>query len=389
MAPGPLIEDAQALRDLCAELRGSSWLALDTEFIRERSFYAQLCLIQVANESVLACVDPLAIDDLGPLLELIYDPAITKVFHAASQDLEIFYQLRGAVPSPIFDTQIGAALLGLGEQISYGRLVQALLDVELDKSHSRTDWARRPLDPEQRRYAEDDVRYLRDLYRVEREQLMAKGRLDWLEPDFAALADPARYALDPDQSWRRVRGAQSLRPRQLALLQGLAAWRERRAAELDKPRKWILQDEVLLDLARRAPQTQQQLAKIRGLDEAAIRRSGDQLIDTLKIAAETPPEQWPKLPRRRELSTRQEALADGLMAMLKLCAHEQGISPTAIATRRDIEGLACGETDLDLLRGWRGRLVGDPLQGFLRGETVLMVTDGALSSRTAPRDDQG
>jgi ribonuclease D len=389
MAPGPLIDDAQALRDLCSRLRGSTWLALDTEFIRERSFYAQLCLIQVANESVLSCVDPLAIEDLSPLLDLLHDPAITKVFHAASQDLEIFYQLRGEVPSPIFDTQIGAALLGLGEQISYGRLVQALLDIELDKSHTRTDWARRPLDPEQLRYAEDDVRYLRDLYRVERERLASKGRLDWLEPDFAALADPARYALDPEQSWRRVRGAQSLRPRQLVLLQGLAAWRERRAAELDKPRKWILQDDVLLDLARRAPQTRQQLAKIRGLDEAAIRRSGDQLLDALKAAAETPSEQWPKLPPRRELSTGQEALADGLMAMLKLCAHEQGISPTAIATRRDIEGLACGETDLDLLHGWRGRLVGEPLQAFLRGETALTVTDGALLARPAPRDDPG
>lgn len=380
-----LVDHPNDLRALCERLRGSPWLAIDTEFIRERTYYARLCLIQVANDSIVACVDPLAIDDLAPLLDIVYDPSTTKVFHAASQDLEIFFQLRGEVPKPIFDTQIAAALMGQGEQISYGRLVQNMLGVELDKSHARTDWAQRPLDPDQLNYAADDVRYLRDLFHAQCAELEAKGRLDWLESDFAALTVRERYAFAPEESWRRIRGAQSLRGRQLALLQDLAAWRERRAAELDKPRKWVLQDDVLVELARRAPRNEQQLAKIRGLDERTVRRVGDQLLNTLEAAAERPPDSWPQLPPRRELSTAQEALADALMSILKLCGQEHGISPTAIATRKEIEELACGETELDLLRGWRGRLAGEPLKAFLRGDSTLEVARGSLRYRSADR----
>lgn len=376
-----LIDTTEDLIVLCDQLRGSPWLAIDTEFIRERTYFAQLCLVQVASASTVACVDALALEDLSPLLELIYDREVIKVFHAASQDLEILFQLRGAVPSPIFDTQIAAALLGLGDQISYGRLVQEMLGVELDKSHARTDWARRPLDPEQLRYAADDVRYLRDVYHAQRASLESKGRLDWLEPDFAALTDSGRYAVSPAQSWRRVRGVQSLRPRQLAQLQALSEWRENRAIKLDKPRRWVLQDDVLLELARRAPRNEQQLAKIRGLDEGAVRRVGTELLETLEAAAARPPETWPQLPPRRQLSAAQEALADALMAVLKICATEHGISPTSIATRKDIEELTCGETDLELLRGWRGRLAGEPLTAFLRGESRLLVADGSLRCR--------
>jgi len=235
------------LRALCEHFSGSAWLALDTEFMRTDTFYARLCLIQIACDEGIACIDPLALTDLGPLRELLYDPATVKVLHAAHQDLEILHDLYRIVPQPVFDTQLAAAMLGLGEQLGYAALVAEQHQVQLAKAHTRTDWAQRPLSAEQLDYAADDVRYLGPIYHTLRAALQDKGWLDWYREDAAALSDAARYINEPDEAWRRVGLAHTLNSGvELALLRALAAWRERRAQHANRPRKWIM-DDALLD----------------------------------------------------------------------------------------------------------------------------------------------
>ncbi|HEB95887.1 MAG TPA: ribonuclease D [Sedimenticola thiotaurini] len=375
-----LIETTADLNTLCQDIQGSPWLALDTEFMREKTYSARLCLLQLHNGEVSAGIDPLALEDLGPLLGILYDPGVVKVFHAGRQDLEIFQQLWGRLPSPLFDTQLAAAMLGLGDQIGYGNLVQQLLGRELEKGHTRTDWCRRPLEPAQLRYALDDVIYLGQIYQVLERRLREQGRLEWLQEEFALLADPATYRIDPRQMWRRVKGQQRLKGVQLAVLQELAAWREEQAIRSDRPRRWILKDEVLLELARRQPAKRSELQRIRGLEEGTIKRHGERLLALIAEARQRPREQWPVLQRPPpRLSPEQEAMVDLLMAGLRLLAEEAGITPSAIAGRRDLERLAAGDSDgLELLRGWRRRVAGTALQQIMTGERALRVEDGRL-----------
>jgi len=291
--------DQSAFADFCAGLRGAAWLALDTEFIRESTYYPQLCLIQMADPAgSIACIDPLALPSLDPLLDLLYDPAITKVLHAAHQDLEIFFHRFGAVPAPIFDTQRAAQVLGQGPQLGYAALVQQTLGVDLAKSHTRADWQRRPLLPEWLVYAADDVRYLPELYRWQQAALVAGGGLAALTEACAALTDPARYRPAPLESWQRVRQHQRLRGVQLAVLRALAAWREEQAIAHDRPRRWILDDAALVELARRLPETAAELHRIPGLPPTTRQRQGETLLGHIAIARLEPPEQWPTLPHR-------------------------------------------------------------------------------------------
>src|SRR3569833_1048425 len=268
------IDDTRALAALCTRLRGTEWIALDTEFVREKTLYPILCLIQIASADTLACIDPLALPDLDPLLDVLNDPAITKVMHAARQDMEIFNHLRGELPRPVFDTQLAAPLLGLQEQIGYAALVDNILNVKLDKAHIRADWSQRPLSPAQLEYAADDVRYLAVLYPRLRDTLAAKARLQWLAGDFAELSNPRLYACPPADAWLRIKGTPRLRTRQLAVAQALAAWREETAQRQNRPRSWILRDENLLDLARLQPLGIGELAQVRGLHEQAVARRG-------------------------------------------------------------------------------------------------------------------
>lgn len=371
------VDTPAALAELCADLRGGDWLALDTEFIREKTYYPQLCLIQIANDAHIACIDPLALADLEPLWQLLYDPAVTKVLHAAQQDLEIFTLLRGTPPTPLFDTQIAATLLGQGEQVGYANLVQALLGVELDKSQVRTDWSRRPLSPAQLTYAADDVRHLRAIYHRQHEELIERGRLVWLAEDFTTLADPERYRVDPDKAWTRLKGAGRLKPRQLAVLRALAAWREREAMRRDRPRRWIVDDNLLIDLARLQPTDEQQLNRLRGLDGERRRRHGETLLAVIAEARDTPADEWPNPERSQPLSLEQEALVDALQSLVKLCAAEHQVSPGSLAGRRELEQLVQGG-DITLLHGWRKALAGDAVQHFLAGETRLTIGGDGL-----------
>ena len=379
------IDQHEDLVSLCTALSTEKWICLDTEFIREKTYYPQLCLIQVGVPGRIACIDPLAIKDLSPLRAILADTTITKVFHAASQDMEILHYRLGLTPQPIFDTQIAASLMGMGDQVGYGRLVEDLLKVQLDKSHSRTDWSLRPLDPEQINYAADDVRYLRDIYLHQLQWLSDKGRLDWLHDDFEHMTDPARYQPKPEQMWRRIKGNQRLKPVQLMNLKKVAEWRELRAIDADRPRRWILKDEVMLEIARRAPSSLNELSRVRGLEEGMVKRHGDVLLNLIKDAQGTPRGEWPELEKRQRLSEDQEVIVELLMAELRLSALEASISPQAIATRKQLEQLTSGRRDVDLLDGWRLELVGQRLLDLLEGKTALGICSRQVCR--LPRND--
>jgi len=373
------VDTPEELKALCEQLKDSEWLALDTEFIREKTYYPRLCLIQVCNGEVAACIDPLQLSDLGPLLEILYDGAILKVLHAARQDLEIFLHDYQRLPMPVFDTQPAAALLGHGDQIGYANLVKQLLHVELPKDQTRTDWSRRPLDEQQMRYALDDVIHLGELYLHMRGHLFDRERLQWLAADFATLVDPHTYFPEPESMWKRTKGKQHLRGKQLAVLQKLAAWREQQARDRDLPRKWILKDEVMIELSRRMPRDAAGLSKIRGLEPGQIRREGETLIGLITEAAGLPSDQWPSDPGRpKPLSAQQEAMVDLLSAALRLIADQHQLSPMAIAPRKELEKFLRGEPDCALLEGWRHSLAGERLAGLIRGEQRLEVSRDAL-----------
>lgn len=372
------IDTPEELENLCRQLRQHDWMTVDTEFIREKTYSPRLCLLQVANPDVVACIDPLALPSLDPLLDVLFDAGITKVFHAAFQDLEIFHEMRGAVPAPLFDTQIAATILGHGEQIGYAALVKQELGVELDKAHTRTDWCQRPLDEAQLNYAADDVRYLCDIYLAQRDKLTRLGRMDWLQEDFADLANEKRYQNPPEEAWRRIKGAGRLRGLALTQLRELAAWREREAQQSNRPRRWIMKDEVLQDLARFMPDTLEKAKRIRGLEEGTLKRHGQTLLSLIEQTRNIPKNEWLVIDEGPRLPEEQEPLVDALMAILRQCCQQNQISPAAVANRRDLEKLIMGDESSPLLHGWRAVIAGQAMTAFLRGSATLQMQDGQL-----------
>lgn len=371
------IDSAGNLQALCTRIRHKTWLALDTEFIRESTYYPRLCLLQLATDDTIACVDPLALPSLEPLLELLFEPGIVKVFHACSQDMEIFYHACGRLPQPVFDTQLAAPLLGLPSQPGYASLVQELLGTTLSKSHTRTDWSRRPLSSQQLAYALDDVRYLGPLYLKLRAALEERGRLAWLQEDFAALSDPERYRNPPEQAWRRIRATGKLTGRRLAALKALAAWREKRAQQEDRPRGWLLPDETLVDIARMSPADTEQLASLRSVKRQAVKDYGVEILALIRQAETAPaPDAEPADERAGPLEARQEALVDIMMALVRLRGAENAINPALLASRDELARLILGQADVELLHGWKKNLIGDDLLRLLQGRLRLRVEHG-------------
>lgn len=370
------IIDADALTKFCDELLQHDTLYLDTEFIRESTYYPILCLIQIATEQRSVCIDPLTINDLSPLMDVLYNPKITKVVHAGRQDMEIFFQLTGKLPAPMFDTQIAAAFLGYGEQIGYGELIKRELGVQLDKSHSRTDWKKRPLSPAQLEYALDDVRYLAKAYPLLVEKLDALHRLQWVQEESAGLEQPDLYLNHPEKMWLKVKRSNSLRGKALAVLQKLAAWREQTAVDRDSPRRRILGDDVLITLARQQPSELDSLSRIRGLHPSFLKRYAE---DVLEIIAQAPdkPDTEGLVPK--PASSVDTALLDSASALLRLSAEQVGISPGVLASRADIEKLVRDHAAaIALMQGWRYEIAGKDLLQFLNGKGSLMVLDGRL-----------
>jgi ribonuclease D len=381
------VDSPQLLAELVSLLRGADVIAIDTEFMRERTYYARLCLIQVATDAVTAIVDPLAVRDLEPLFGVFRDRSIVKVFHAGSQDLEILYRLMGSVPTPVFDTQTAATLLGLPTQVSYQQLVQSLVGVALGKGHTYTDWSVRPLSSEQVDYALDDVRYLPAAHRVMRERLEAGGRLAWLEQDFERMADAATYDVIPEEQFRRVKRASALDRRSLAILRELAAWREHEAQRRDLPKRWVVSDEALLEIARRAPADGAALLIVRGLNEQVARRNADEIIRAICRGQAVPDDELPKIAKRKRVEGDASDVADLLSALLRLRAREHGVAPTLIATRDELERFAAGERDENTLAsGWRHTLVGAELALLLEGALSLRVVRGHIVIDRVDRD---
>ena len=369
------IDSQQALTDFVAQIRSSEWIVIDTEFIREKTYYPQLCLIQIAAGEHMACIDPIAIDDLSELDVIFHDPNVVKVFHAAQQDLEILYYRSGKVPAPIFDTQPAASILGIGEQIGYAGLVENLLGVSLAKAESRTDWSKRPLSKAQLEYAIDDVRYLQQLYPLILEKLKEGGRTNWPNRDFDRLTNPDTYQLNSRTRWQKVKGLQNLNRQQLSILRELAAWREEVAAERNRPRRWIVSDEILVDLARLQPSDLDGVQAIRGLNSDQAKRHAQAWFDCMAAGREAPESDWPEMKRRMKPSLEIDILADLLMVVIRLEAEKQGITVSAIASKKQVVTML-QEGRNTLSEDWRGELVNDAIASVREQRSVLTVVDG-------------
>lgn len=382
MPESPYIDQPLALTELCARLRGAAWLALDTEFMREKTYYPKLCLIQIASADEVAVIDPLALPDLKPLFELLDNPACVKVLHAAGQDLEVLYQAGAPALTPLFDTQLAAALLGHGEQIGYAALVKTLLGQELHKAHTRADWSRRPLAADELAYAADDVRYLGAAFTQLNAELTRTGRSDWLMQEAATLANPANYQPVPEQQWRRLRGLHRLAAGAQHIAARLGAWREETAMRVNRPRKWILADEVLLDIAQRAPRTMEELQRLREMPERSVQQYGEVWLECVRQGLREGA--TPLAAAQTRLSPEQAPLADLLMSALRQLAAAHRISPTLLTTRDEIDRLVMGQRDLPLLQGWRGELAGRTLLAALEGKIGFRIAGAELRLENLP-----
>lgn len=356
-----LISTPSQLQACVAQLLGGEFVAVDTEFVREQTYFPQLCLIQLGDGDRQYCVDALAVTDLNPLSALLDAPGLIKLFHAASQDLEIFVRLFGRCPTPLFDTQIAAAMLGLGDQLGYAGLVEKLCGVKLDKSLSRTNWARRPLSAPELAYAAADVDYLARMYPQLRQRLHDKGRLPWLEQEGQRQAVAERYQAHPEQEWKRLKGLAKLDALAQHTAAALATWRERRAMASDRPRKWILADDVLYRLAERRPQDMAQLQALTLLPPATLHKHGEALlalINQVDASAARQPLLGERLPEAEH-----KACFKRLSQGLREIAGRLQVPSALLANRADLERLATqgAAADIPLLSGWRAEVAGRAL----------------------------
>lgn len=381
------IADASDLSDLCHSIAGAPLLAVDTEFMRERTYFPRLCLVQIATEEMTAIIDPLVVCDMDPLFELLRDERTLKVLHAGQQDLEIFWRLMGQTVRPVFDTQIAATLAGFPQQVGYGAIVKELLGIELDKSDMYTDWAERPLSGTQIEYALNDVRYLLAIYRNLYDRLEATGRLSWLVADFDRLADPAMYEVDPEQVFRRIKRLSSLNRRQLGVLQKVAAWREREAQLKDVPRRWVIGDESLVEIARRSPSNVEALRAIRGVADKLPKSAYPGLLAAVAEGKAVRDEDLPRLDKRRRRPVDIDGVVDLVAALVRMRARQHGVAVSLLASRDDIEEVVSGQRDsAALLEGWRRTLVGEEVLELLDGQIALSVEDGLLMVRKIYED---
>ena len=378
----PLINDSATLSALCKRLSTAKFVAIDTEFMRENTFWPELCLIQVADENEAAAIDPLAPGiDLKPLLDLMTDNEdVLKVFHAGGQDIEIVHNLTGKTPHPLFDTQIAAMALGQGEQVGYSNLVDQWLGIPLDKGARFTDWARRPLDDRQIDYAIGDVTHLAVIFPKMLERLIKTGRGGWLDQEMERLADPSNYVTELDDAWLRVKIA-SRKPEVLGRLRALAAWRESEARSKNLPRGRIVKDETLADIAGQPPRQQSDLAKVRGLSASwAGNDIGGRMMAALANAGPLPAELMPTREDRKPGLGKDGALiADLLKLLLKIRAKETNVAPRLLARTDDLEALAAGvRENLSILTGWRYDQYGRDALDLVEGRLAFAVVNGKM-----------
>ena len=367
-----------ALARLCADLLDAEYCAIDTEFVRESTYYPELALIQVATDARLACIDPLAIENFEPLVRVLAADSLLKVFHSSSQDLEILYQRFGEVPAPVFDTQLAAAVLGFNHQVSYADLVQQICGVQLEKKHTRANWTRRPLSRDELDYAMDDVRYLLLVYRDLEARLAETRRRGWIEKELKAMSDPANYETDIDTLWKRLRGVQKLKGERLQISAELCRWREGEAQRADRPRRWIAKDDAIVELARQKPADLKALSRIPELPDKTVRRHGETLVKIVAEATQTDPSDWPRHERPPTLDALELSLGDCLMALCRKIAADNDIALATLATRKDIDNLVLNQKNSRLTQGWRFAMAGEQLLEFIHGQSAISVDDGRI-----------
>lgn len=371
------ISTASQLTAFCEQAARESAIAVDTEFLREHTYFPKLCLVQIAAGNTIVSIDPLAIEDLTPLKDLLQNPGVVKIFHACEQDLEAIYDAMECTCTPIFDTQIAAGFLGMRQQVGYANLVEARCGVSLSKAGTLTDWSRRPLDEAQIRYAEDDVRYLVGIYNKMVAELTAAGRLSWVEEEIAATAAQVRTFHEPHGAYKRLRRSSSLTRRQLAIAREVAAWREKRAAQTNRPRRRLLADEVVIEICRSRPKSIGQMRRVRGVDQLATHELRE-LICAVERGLACPDAECPEIKRSERPSTDEECVLDLMYATLRLCCEREKIAPQLVACKDDLLTLLRGRKDCALLHDWRWQVAGESLMQLLDGKTGVTVVNGAL-----------
>lgn len=378
-----MIETTAELAAACEKLATAPYLTIDTEFLRETTFWPQLCLIQMAGPDIAVIVDPLAAGiDLAPFFALMADTNVVKVFHAARQDIEIIYNLGKLIPHPIFDTQVAAMVCGFGDSVSYDQLVSRIKNVHIDKSSRFTDWSRRPLSEKQLDYALADVTHLRDVYLHLKEQLDREGRSEWLSEEMAILEATETYDIHPDDAWQRLK-MRLKKPQELAVLQKVAAWREREARGRNVPRGRILKDDGLYEIAQQQPKDAEALSRLRTIPKGWERSSaGGAIVEAVNAALAIPKADMPRLPRQAQTPEGAQAATEMLKVLLKLIAERQGVAAKIIANSEDLDRIAAegDKADVGALKGWRKELFGDTALKLINGEVALRFVDKKIEA---------
>ncbi|WP_275790253.1 ribonuclease D [Pararhizobium gei] len=378
-----MIETTAELAAACETLAKGQYLTIDTEFLRETTFWPQLCLIQMAGPEIAVIVDPLAKNiDLSPFFELMANTAVTKVFHAARQDIEIIYNLGRLIPHPIFDTQVAAMVCGFGDSVSYDQLVSRIKNVHIDKSSRFTDWSRRPLSEKQLDYALADVTHLRDVYLHLKAELEREGRSLWLTEEMAILEATETYDIHPDDAWQRLK-MRLKKPVELAVLQKVAAWREREARNRNVPRGRIIKDDGLYEIAQQQPKDAEALSRLRTIPKGWERSTaGTAIIEAVNAALEMPKSEMPKMPRQSQSPEGAAAAIELLKVLLKLIAEKQGVAAKIIANSEDLERIASegAKADVGALKGWRLELFGDTALKLINGDVALRFVDRKIEA---------
>lgn len=376
------ITDSSALAALCEEMAEAPFVTVDTEFLRETTYYPKLCLIQIASDRRAAIIDPLADGlDLQPFWDLMANEAVMKVFHAARQDVEIMVQLGGVVPTPLFDTQVAAMVLGYGDQIAYDQLVLRIAKVRLDKSSRFTDWSRRPLSERQLVYALADVTHLRDVCRELAGKLAEREREGWVAEEMGVLTARETYEMPPEEAWRRLK-MRLRKPAELAVMREVAAWRERTARERDVPRSRVIKDDAIFEIAQQQPRDAAALGRLRTVGNGFERsRAGGEILEAVERGLALPEDEMPRLERREPTPDWVGPAMDLLRVLLKLVAEREGVVPRLIASAEDLERLAFrGEqSGVRALEGWRRELFGEQALRLVRGELGLSFVDGRIA----------
>lgn len=374
-----MITTTAQLAEACARMASQPYVTVDTEFLRDSTYYPKLCLLQIASPEEAVLVDPLAKGIvLQPFLELMANSSVMKVFHAARQDIEIIWNMGGMIPSPMFDTQIAAMVCGYGDSVGYEQLVNDIAKARIDKSSRFTDWARRPLTDAQLSYALSDVTHLRVIYEHLRGELEQTGRVSWLAEEMGVLTAPETYDLHPDDAWGRLKG-RVRKPRELAILIELAAWREREAQSRDVPRSRVLKDDALIDIVQRAPRTEVELGELRSLPRGFERsQSGNDILAAVSRGLELDHKTLPRLERGPQRNGN-IAVLDLLKVLLKAVAESERVAPKIIGTVDDLEAIASeDEADVPALKGWRRSLFGEKALALKAGQLSLRVRDGKI-----------